>query len=413
MDILKEIFDWYNNFNGRKVVIKSENKEFYINIEKESLPHLLGLHYMEYNKKISPRKVLENIANGQLGYSDVLKNVKNRNKSSLKNVKDRISTFKSFMENIDSARIVEFTKTDKSKMHSQFLVIDDSNGKTKHLGILETGALDYILDYDINAFETYFIDKKGKYYENTKIDEPVIELLFYEDSINSFRAGSFNIQKDEILKNAYKSTFKEKYSSILSKLDLSSKIQHNNFSFLPMREFTDIEKNMGLKEISSYLITDSFKDINEFSAENFLSEIDSKCDLFYNIETGNVYIPAEFGMFKYDIKDDEIINLLENKYSQIQVNKLKKQEFLHELQKLQNEDYKEYFKVFIKAEYELTDEQAERIYEAYINDKNMHILSDKLDELCMNEVYPQLELNKENESMSLSDFKNRDDELEI
>ena len=43
-----KIFKWFNQFNKKDIKLKSESKEFYIEVRNLVLPHLLGLQYMNY-----------------------------------------------------------------------------------------------------------------------------------------------------------------------------------------------------------------------------------------------------------------------------------------------------------------------------------------------------------------------------
>ena len=45
---VQKIFKWFNQFNKKDIKLKSESKEFYIEVRNLVLPHLLGLQYMNY-----------------------------------------------------------------------------------------------------------------------------------------------------------------------------------------------------------------------------------------------------------------------------------------------------------------------------------------------------------------------------
>ena len=47
MNKIKEIYNWYKQFNNKEIVIQTENKNLEIKITNTALLHLLGLQYSE------------------------------------------------------------------------------------------------------------------------------------------------------------------------------------------------------------------------------------------------------------------------------------------------------------------------------------------------------------------------------
>lgn len=196
MSKLKEIFTWWNNFDSKDIVIKSESKEFNVKITKESLSHLLGLHYLRLNKK--SREIYDMVLNDELTTDDVHSTIVDE-KVKL-NVTQRIDTFKDFMENLDKAYIVEKTHNN-TKLKSQYLAIDEIDGYSRHLGLFATGGIDSIIEYGVDkindtVLETYIVQDNDNYYQQTTLKEPVEEILFYDEYVGEYRAGSFNLEKD-------------------------------------------------------------------------------------------------------------------------------------------------------------------------------------------------------------------------
>ncbi len=319
MQDLKKIVDWYNHFNQKILRVKSSTKELTVELEVNGLPHLLGLHYM-YPKGKAPKgsELISNIDKGVLTYGNVFPSIDKAHhyKKSRYNsyVKNRIETFQNFMENLDKARIVE--KTNKtSDIRSQYLAINTKDGLTRHLSILDIDNRNVLLNYDAHALESYLVQDNDNYYKDSSINEPIKDILFYDNEIKQFRPASFNIEKDNILKDCYLSDFKEKYQDKLYDMDFSKigGFEYQNFNFIPLRELSKNERSMNLNEITSYLTTDGMFKNGIGKVDDIYNHINTNIDLFYNIETGNTYLPTNNGFMKYNIEDEEVITILENR----------------------------------------------------------------------------------------------------
>ncbi len=118
--------------------------------------------------------------------------------------------------------------------------------------------------------------------------------------------------KESILKGTYSSDFKEQYQEKLETIDFSKKETHEyfQFHFIPLRQLTQKERTMSPSEMNQYVSLDSFHKFG--SSEDFYRAVDSSEDLFYNIETGNVYVPASKGLMVYHLSHEETLSLLDD-----------------------------------------------------------------------------------------------------
>ncbi|MDY3050715.1 MAG: PBECR4 domain-containing protein [Parvimonas sp.] len=204
--LAKETLLWSKNFDNINLKITSETKEFNIKLGKENIPHLLGLQYI--NRYLKSQKGIElynEVIKNDMSDEDIFKKVKKSHpKKDVVNVKNRIRTFKSFMENLENARIVEQTNP-KTHIKSKFLVIDTKDNFTMHLGVLETGNLDVFTDFEVerNIFETYIVQNNDKFYKYTSIYEPIKSIEKYEENYQKWRKFSFNLEKDKELEEKF------------------------------------------------------------------------------------------------------------------------------------------------------------------------------------------------------------------
>ena len=109
--LAKETLLWSKNFDNINLKIISDTKEFNIKLNKENIPHLLGLQYINRRKRQETGIELYNKVIGEnLSDEEIYSNInKYHSKTDLINVRNRIETLKNFLENLDKARIVEQT----------------------------------------------------------------------------------------------------------------------------------------------------------------------------------------------------------------------------------------------------------------------------------------------------------------
>lgn len=287
---IKEIVEWFKHFDGEDVKIIGETIEMNMNIQLLQLPHLLGLHYMNPKTYSNNAKFILNKINKYTDeeiYSRI--NTYHGNRI-LQNVKNRVNTFKDFMENITDAKIVEMTHHN-TKLKSKYLIINTDDGFTRHLALLES-QVDQI--YKIYFPETYLFQRNSNYYKESKILENVEKLLFYDEKNDLWRGGSFDYDKEQLLK---KCTLNKVSYSPSEYKKIKSRIIYKKFNFIPLRGFNVFEKELSLQEISSYLEYDGMSTIGD----DFYDITQDENDLYFNIETGNIYIPCHNGFQKYNI----------------------------------------------------------------------------------------------------------------
>ena len=61
MNKIKEIYNWYKEFNNKEIVIQTENKNLEIKINNKALPHLLGIHYTSIKNTTPVRELIHKI----------------------------------------------------------------------------------------------------------------------------------------------------------------------------------------------------------------------------------------------------------------------------------------------------------------------------------------------------------------
>ena len=217
----KETIKWYEQFDNTNLVIKNNFKDINIKILKDNLPHLLGLHYMYPGNKIPPaRLIVEEINTKNMDDEEILKNVKKFNPNMLKSVKNRITTFKEFLENFENGVILENTKED-TNINSKLFVIKTKAKKIMHLGIKEISGVTMLEDYsEMNKkemkgiFETYFLRNNDKFTQNSKIHENITEISKYDEKLKEYLPFSFEKERNKKLLEEYYLKKKENHNCL-------------------------------------------------------------------------------------------------------------------------------------------------------------------------------------------------------
>jgi len=128
----------------------------------------------------------------------------------LKSVKNRVRTFKEFLENFENGVILENTKED-TNINSTLFVIKTKDKKIMHLGIKEISGVIMLENYsEMNQkemrgiFETYFLRNNDKFTQNSKIHESITEISRYDEKLKEYLPFSFDNQRNqELLKKYY------------------------------------------------------------------------------------------------------------------------------------------------------------------------------------------------------------------
>ncbi|MBR8700475.1 MULTISPECIES: PBECR4 domain-containing protein [unclassified Fusobacterium] len=197
---IQEILNWFEQFEKYNIQIKGETIEFNVTLNKYSVPHLLGLHYMNTEKK-NGFILLNFIRENNLSDEIILDEIAKNNSDKLKSVKTRIETFKNFLENLENGIIVEKTNK-KTNIKSNFLIVQLENKLTLHLGICKTEVEDCLEVFGVkpqeNAyFETYIGQHGNKYYKKSKIFEKIDHIYKYNEKNHKFE--NFTFKEKDIL----------------------------------------------------------------------------------------------------------------------------------------------------------------------------------------------------------------------
>lgn len=214
---VQEIIKWWNKFNNMNIKISGIKKEFYLSLSKQILPHLLGLHYINSNKEsLKGIRLYNHIKKNRISDRELYSLIQKHNPDYLDNVRDRITNFKAFMENLENGRIVEMTNSN-TRIKSNYLIVQTEDNCIMQLGIKDIGYED--------VFETFFIRQDNDYFKNTSLNEPIISIEKYNEN-GELEKFSFK-ETPEIEKNI-KPTIKEnlenktedsaKRSSLLNRL---------------------------------------------------------------------------------------------------------------------------------------------------------------------------------------------------
>ena len=203
MNKIKEIYNWYKQFNNKEIIIQTENKNLEIIINNKALPHLLGIQYIDpknFNRNgIDLINLIKNNNDDNVFYKKILKN----NFNMLESVKNRINNFEEFMKNLENAILVE--NTYDSTLKSQHFFIQTKENKILHLGLIDAGYSDIPFEFDVidkKYLETFIQEKTNKRYKDTQIVEHVKNIYEYvNDELKYFSFDSEKQAKlDEVAK---------------------------------------------------------------------------------------------------------------------------------------------------------------------------------------------------------------------
>ena len=210
---VQEIFKWFNQFDKENIKIKGENKEFDVEIKNIALPHLLGLQYIENEKKIKGRELYNFIKQNNLSDEDILKKVKENNYYKVVEVEKRIDTFQYFLENIEDGYIFEKTNIN-TDIKSNYLIIQTKDNLILHLGLKQDEVEDRIDNFAVfekdTYFETYFARNDNKYYKGSQTMEKVTALYRYNEKYGMYEDFSF---KNHNLENSINNIFEQVYKT--------------------------------------------------------------------------------------------------------------------------------------------------------------------------------------------------------
>lgn len=162
---VNDLYNWFSQFNDRAIKIKSNNLNFEVNLNKRSLLHLIGVHYIFKNPKfLRGSDLIKEVINK--GYDDkkIIGLIAKNNPHMVRSFKVRTKNLRPFLENLENARLVEMTKNN-TKLKSNYLAMQSKDKDLLLLGLVRNDYEDY--------FETFIIENSDSYFKNTTINEPV------------------------------------------------------------------------------------------------------------------------------------------------------------------------------------------------------------------------------------------------
>lgn len=180
---IQNIIDWWDKFNDITMLISTKNKQIEINIVRNKLPHLLGLHYVNKDVKNYLGMKIRNFCYKKSD-EEIFQLVKENHPEKLAHVKARVNTFQAFMKNLEKAYLVENTHP-KSQISSQHFFIEKERKSNEyyHLGLLTINGSSELQDFGVinkKELSTYIVENNDSYFRKTKIMEKVKKIERYK-----------------------------------------------------------------------------------------------------------------------------------------------------------------------------------------------------------------------------------------
>lgn len=178
---IKNIMDWWKQFNNIDIEVKTESSLLFIKLNDELLPHLLGLQYVNRKRGSYIGRRLYNYCYGKSD-RELFELVKQNNLQMLQSVSDRVDTFQYFMEHLQDGKLVENTK-EGTAIRSQHFIVEYKDSKILHLGLLNVGGEDALVDYGVidKKLETYFTRSNDQYFSKTHQIENIQSIEKYNE----------------------------------------------------------------------------------------------------------------------------------------------------------------------------------------------------------------------------------------
>lgn len=260
---VQEMFQWFSQFNENHIRIQGETKVFDIKLNESTLPHLLGIHYVNKNyRENKAMEVYRHIYEKNLSDQEIYRTIKKNNPGKLKSVKRRVDTLQKFLENIEKGYIVEQTNP-KTSIKSNYLVIQSEDNYFFHLGIHQSKN---------TYLETYFVQNNINYFEKSQIIEAIKGLYRYNETTLqfepfSFRGKEYAIEKEEKRMDLYQ------YFGCENKEELYHLVETKDASVRELMDFMSYAQGQILsqeglknkKDMEKYLGTVKLPQKNEFS----------------------------------------------------------------------------------------------------------------------------------------------------
>lgn len=258
---IKKIFEWYNKYSDKDIIISTEDMDFYIKLNNKLLPHLLGLQYSTKDR-LKGYKLYNFIKNKT--DKEIYNNISKYNPNMLKSVKLRINNFKYFMENLDKAVLYNQTNT-KTKLKSNYLLVKTNDDKYLHLGINQNESEEAYL-------ETFIVRNDNSYFKDSLIQKKVVSIETYNE-------------QDELVPFSFKETELDKLKEAV--VDFMNRVYEENLKYDDFdKEFSDITNiPIAYTEANGYEIQ-SMLDIENFLHKIYINDkISTKINLIHPEET--------------------------------------------------------------------------------------------------------------------------------
>lgn len=217
---IHNIIKWWDKFNDTTLLISTQNKQIEINIMRNKLPHLLGLHYINKETKNYLAMQIRNFCYRRKD-EEIFKLIEENHPKKLEHIKARVKTFQNFMKNLEEAYLVENTHP-KSKISSQhfFIEKDFKLDEYYHLSLLTINGSSELQDFGVinkKELSTYIVEHDKMYFQKSKIMEKLKKIECYEGEKLVPFSFDENKQRQYTLAKKGKLTVKEK-PSIMAKI---------------------------------------------------------------------------------------------------------------------------------------------------------------------------------------------------
>ena len=202
---VNDLYKWFSKFNNKTLKIKGEELNFEVELNKKSLLHLIGVHYISKNSKyLRGSDLIKKVIEGNYNDQKIIEQISRNNPQMVNSFKSRLSSLKPFLENLENARLVEVTKGN-TKLKSNYLALQSKDKDFLLLGLASNDYEDY--------FETFIIENSDSYFKNTTINEPVKSITEILDDGTEV-PFSFDEEKERIYNQARLNREIKKYDDI-------------------------------------------------------------------------------------------------------------------------------------------------------------------------------------------------------
>lgn len=162
---VNDLYKWFSQFDSRTIKIKGESTNFEVELNKKSLLHLIGVHYISKNSKhLRGSDLINKVIKTDYDDQKIADLISKNNPQMVGSFRSRLNNLKPFLEDLENARIVEMTKSN-TKLKSDYLALQTKNNRVLLLAL----GSNYYEDY----FETFIVRQDDLYFKNTTINEPV------------------------------------------------------------------------------------------------------------------------------------------------------------------------------------------------------------------------------------------------